>query len=85
VQIRSSITHPLQIAEVAVPTGGSIGITFCPGKCGPSLYGHVWKRELDADLDVINQQGAVSKSAHSQVEVDRDSQEEKCGQRCPRR
>lgn len=57
-QIRSSITHPLQIAEIATPVGGRIGVTLCPGKCGPSLYGHTWKRDLDADLDVIARWGA---------------------------
>lgn len=57
-QIRSSTTHPLQIAEIATPTGGSIGVTFCPGKCGPSLFGPAWKRDLDADLDVIEAWGA---------------------------
>jgi protein-tyrosine phosphatase len=59
VQIRSSSTHPLQIAELPVPGGGSLGITFCPGKCGPSLFGHVWQRDLDADLDAIKRWGAA--------------------------
>jgi protein-tyrosine phosphatase len=58
VHIRSSITHPLQIAELATPKGGRIGVTFCPGKCGPSLFGHMWKRDLDADLDLIERWGA---------------------------
>jgi ADP-ribosyl-[dinitrogen reductase] hydrolase len=58
VQIRSSITHPLRIAELALQTGGSIGITFCPGKCGPSLFGHMWTRDLDADLNAIERWGA---------------------------
>jgi len=58
VHSRSSNTHPLQIAELAISGGGSIGITFCPGKCGPSLFGHTWERDLDADLDVIQRWGA---------------------------
>ncbi|MBA2961010.1 MULTISPECIES: protein-tyrosine phosphatase family protein [Ramlibacter] len=57
-QIRSSTSHPLQIAELATPAGGRIGITFCPGKCGPSLFDHTWQRDLDADLDVIGRWGA---------------------------
>jgi protein-tyrosine phosphatase len=57
VQIRSSITHPLKIAELATPGGGSIGVTFCPGKCGPSLFGHAWERDLNADLDTIERWG----------------------------
>ena len=57
-QVRSSITHPLQIAEVATRRGGNVGVTFCPGKCGPSLFGPMWKRDLEADLDVIERWGA---------------------------
>ena len=38
VQVRSSITHPLQIAELTTPAGGSIGVTFCPGKCHVAGY-----------------------------------------------
>ena len=55
--VRSSITHPLEIAELPTAYGGSVGVTFCPGKCGASLYGHTWKRDLDTDLDVIEQWG----------------------------
>ena len=58
VQTRSSITHPLQIAELAAPGGGCIGVTFCPGKCGPSLFGHRWERDLDRDLETIQRWGA---------------------------
>lgn len=58
VQIRSSKTHPLRIAELAVPGGGAIGITFCPGKCAPSMFGPAWQRDLEADLEVIQQWGA---------------------------
>ncbi len=57
-QIRSSSTHPLQIAELATASGGMVGVTFCPGKCGPSLFGHTWKRDLDLDIDVIEAWGA---------------------------
>jgi ADP-ribosyl-[dinitrogen reductase] hydrolase len=57
--IRTSATHPLQIAEVPLPTGGAVGLTFCPGKCAPSLYGHSWQRDLGADLDAIRAWGAA--------------------------
>jgi ADP-ribosyl-[dinitrogen reductase] hydrolase len=57
-QPRTSLTHPLQIAEVQSPTGGSIGITFCPGKCAPSLFGPAWQRDLAVDLDAIKAWGA---------------------------
>lgn len=51
---RTSDTHPLWIDEVrAGDAGGLIGITFCPGKCGPSISGYQWERSLSADLDVI--------------------------------
>jgi ADP-ribosyl-[dinitrogen reductase] hydrolase len=55
---RTSITHPLQIAEVKTPSGGSVGITFCPGKCAPSLFGAAWQRDLAIDLDAIKAWGA---------------------------
>lgn len=56
--IRTSASHPLQIGTVSLPGGGAIGITFCPGKCGPSLSGFQWERDLDADLAVISDWGA---------------------------
>jgi ADP-ribosyl-[dinitrogen reductase] hydrolase len=57
--VRTSRSHPLRIHEViAGESGGLIGITFCPGKCGPSLYGFRWERDLTADLDRIVAWGA---------------------------
>lgn len=57
--IRTSLTHPLRIDEVvAGEAGGRIGITFCPGKCGPSNSGYVWQRDLEADLDAVAAWGA---------------------------
>ena len=56
--IRTSASHPLQIGEVPLPGGGAIGITFCPGKHAPSLYGFRWERDLGADLDVVAGWGA---------------------------
>lgn len=53
-RVRTSASHPLRIDEVpAGQSGGLIGITFCPGKCGSSLGGSRWQRDLGADLDVI--------------------------------
>jgi len=58
-EIRTSLTHPLRIGEVAAGgAGGLIGITFCPGKCGSSTKGYRWDRDLDTDLDVIAAWGA---------------------------
>jgi ADP-ribosyl-[dinitrogen reductase] hydrolase len=45
---------------VAGDAGGRIGLTFCPGKCGPSLYDYRWARELAVDLDVIVTWGATA-------------------------
>lgn len=57
---RTSLTHPLRIHEVRCgPKGGGlIGITFCPGKRGPSFYGPAWQRDLEIDLDAVKEWGA---------------------------
>jgi len=58
--IKTSITHPLRIDAVATPSGGQIGMTFCPGKQQrDSVSGH-WSRDLDLDLDRIFAWGAVA-------------------------
>lgn len=52
--MRTSITHPLQIAEVQPFQGaGRIGITFCPGKVQPGALTGSWNRDLGLDLDAI--------------------------------
>jgi len=57
--LRTSQTHPLQIAEVrAGPNHGRIGITFCPGKQDHSALTGGWARDLAADLDAIQAWGA---------------------------
>ncbi len=57
--VRTSQTHPLQIAEVrASPSHGRIGITFCPGKHDAFAHTGVWARDLGIDLDVIAAWGA---------------------------
>lgn len=57
---RTSLTHPLRIDAVdCLPFAhGTIGITFCPGKCGDSVHGAPWKRDLGIDLDAIQHWGA---------------------------
>jgi len=51
---RTSLTDPLRIAELPVAAaGGMVGVTFCPGKRGDSVFGRPWARDLDADLDVV--------------------------------
>lgn len=56
---RTSLTHPLQIAEVrASPAHGRIGITFCPGKRDRFAASGAWDRDLGTDLDAIADWGA---------------------------
>jgi len=58
---RTSLSHPLRVdAVAATPAGGLIGITFCPGKCGASLYGPRWQRDLALDLDAVKLWGAAA-------------------------
>jgi protein-tyrosine phosphatase len=57
--MRTSLTDPLRIAEVAVGTsGGYVGITICPGKSGASALGPRWHRDLGIDLDHVKAWGA---------------------------
>jgi ADP-ribosyl-[dinitrogen reductase] hydrolase len=56
--IRTSVTHPLQIASVAGSGHGRIGITFCPGKYDPYAQTGSWDRDLALDLDAIKKWGA---------------------------
>lgn len=57
--VRTSHTHPLQIAEVrASASHGRIGITFCPGKHDRFAHTGVWERDLGVDLDAIAAWGA---------------------------
>ncbi len=43
----------LRIDVVAVPGGGELGLTICPGRYLEGLPGRGWQRDLQADLDVI--------------------------------
>jgi ADP-ribosyl-[dinitrogen reductase] hydrolase len=58
---RTSLNHPLQIAEVSAPgVKGAIGITFCPGKKQAGALTGAWSRDLGLDLDVIRSWGAAT-------------------------
>ncbi|MGU3329459.1 cyclin-dependent kinase inhibitor 3 family protein [Methylobacterium mesophilicum] len=58
---RTFRTDTLQIATIAVGENvGRIGITFCPGKKGPSVFGAHWDRELTVDVEAIRTWGASS-------------------------
>lgn len=61
VGIRTSISHPIQIAELPVSAGfGSIGVTLCPGKRQSNAATGSWARDLDLDLAAIEQWGAAA-------------------------
>lgn len=56
---RTSKSHPLQIATIAVPgTDGVIGVTFCPGKKDPAAMTGAWDRDLETDVAAIGTWGA---------------------------
>ncbi len=57
--MKTSLTHPLQIAEVPAASG-TIGITFCPGKQQRSAFSGQWSRDLAIDLDAIYAWGAAA-------------------------
>lgn len=59
--MRTSISHPLQIACLQPFVGsGRIGITFCPGKVQPDAMSGSWQRDLGLDLDAVSEWGAVA-------------------------
>jgi ADP-ribosyl-[dinitrogen reductase] hydrolase len=60
--MRTSVSHPLQIAAVAsgVAGVGRVGVTFCPGKYDPHGMSGAWDRDLARDLDVIRDWGAAA-------------------------
>lgn len=72
--LRTSQTHPLQIAEVKPPgIHATIGITFCPGKTQHHAMSGAWGRDLGTDLDAIKAWGAATVitliEAHELVEL----------------
>lgn len=48
--VRTSITHPLEVAWLPTPWPGSVGLTFAPGKKDPAAATGAWDRDLDVDL-----------------------------------
>lgn len=56
---RTSFSHPLLIATLPVEPG-AVGVTFCPGKQGDSVFGAPWARDVGLDLDVIQAWGATA-------------------------
>lgn len=59
--LRTSISHPLQIAVVStLPGHGRIGVTFCPGKVQASAATGAWARDLVLDVQAIADWGAAA-------------------------
>lgn len=60
--MRNSQNHPLRIDELHCRPNapGVLGLTFCPGKRGGSVFGSAWSRDLPLDLEAIARWGAVS-------------------------
>lgn len=56
---RTSTSHPLLIATLLIGQG-AVGVTFCPGKQGDSVFGAPWERDLALDLDAIERWGATA-------------------------
>jgi len=59
-KVRTSATHPIEVNFLPVYTGLDIGLTFAPGKKGPSQYGAPWDRDLDADLETLRTRWQVT-------------------------
>jgi protein-tyrosine phosphatase len=60
--MRTSVSHPLQIAAVVsgISGLGRVGVTFCPGKYDPEGMTGAWNRDLSSDLDAIRDWGATA-------------------------
>jgi ADP-ribosylglycohydrolase/protein-tyrosine phosphatase len=54
---RTSITDPIKIDEIQL-CHGRLGLIFCPGKKGKSVFGKPWERDLQVDLEAVCQWGA---------------------------
>ena len=58
-KIRTSLSHPLQIATVRPAANfGLLGLSLCPGKTQTHAMTGAWKRDMATDLDAIRTWGA---------------------------
>ena len=49
-----SITDPIWVTKINHPgQPGKIGVSICPGKKSPSVFGGMWDRDLELDLTAI--------------------------------
>lgn len=59
--MRTSLTDPLQIAEIPIAEGfGKVGLTLCPGKKQSGAATGSWSRDLRLDLDSIARWNAAA-------------------------
>jgi ADP-ribosyl-[dinitrogen reductase] hydrolase len=59
--VRTSQSHPLQIATVPLPArGGAIGVTLCPGKKDAGALTGAWSRDVAIDVQAIRSWGATA-------------------------
>lgn len=59
--VRTSQNNPLRIAELQIaPTWGRLGVTLAPGKVQPDARHGPVARDMNADLDVIEQWNAAA-------------------------
>lgn len=56
--IKTSTSHPLQIASCPTRNGGAIGLSLCPGKWQRDALSGEWQRDLESDISVIAAWGA---------------------------
>lgn len=56
--VLTSLNAPLRIDSLALPDGGTIGMTICPGKKRPASMSGDWDRDLNMDLQIVKDWGA---------------------------
>ena len=58
-KVYTSESHPLWIDSIQLPGAGTIGMTLCPGKSGPSADGNWWARDINVDKAAIEEWDAT--------------------------
>jgi len=56
---RTSHTHPLRVDRLRLKRG-TIGMTICPGKKGPSVRGAPWLRDMREDMQHLVNEGVTT-------------------------
>lgn len=58
--LRTSVTHPLRIDPVSLSGGGTLGLSFCPGKKQATSLTGGWDRDVAMDVATIREWGATT-------------------------